>query len=112
MNDLLNLLNIQSNFIFISQIMARYNYERFSNNLPRVTPLTDLRAPIAEGYFPKLDSLIASRSWPGKITKPNKRETMLKELIHIDFLSIPSSYLGGSFKRYQPRVGSNSVRHS
>ena len=49
----------------IFQIIARYNFERLCNNLPRTTPLVDLRAPIPEGYFPKLDSLIASRSWPG-----------------------------------------------
>lgn len=34
--------------------------------MPRVKPLDNLRAPIEEGYFSKLDSLVASRSWPGK----------------------------------------------
>ncbi|CAO1425782.1 unnamed protein product [Diamesa serratosioi] len=50
------------------QIVARYNFERFSNNLPRVKRLNDLRAPIPEGYFPKMDSLVASRAWPGRIS--------------------------------------------
>lgn len=50
-----------------SQIIARYNAERFSNRLSRVGRLNNFRTPIAEGYFPKLDSLVASRSWPGEI---------------------------------------------
>lgn len=50
------------------QIVARYNMERFSNRLPRVGRLNNFRAPIPEGYFPKLDSLVASRSWPARIS--------------------------------------------
>ncbi|CAG9811994.1 unnamed protein product [Chironomus riparius] len=50
------------------QIVARYNFERLCNNLPRTAPLSDFRAFIPEGYFPKLDSLIASRSWPARQT--------------------------------------------
>ncbi|XP_077289769.1 prophenoloxidase 2 [Arctopsyche grandis] len=46
------------------QIVARYNFERFSNNLGKVKRFNDLRQPIAEGYFPKMDSLVASRAWP------------------------------------------------
>ncbi|XP_068145500.1 phenoloxidase 2 [Drosophila tropicalis] len=46
------------------QIIARYNMERFSNNLARVQPFNNLRDPITEGYFPKMDSLVASRAWP------------------------------------------------
>lgn len=30
--------------------------------------LTNLRTPIPEGYFPKLNSLVASRSWPARIS--------------------------------------------
>uniref|UniRef100_A0A1B6MSZ9 Tyrosinase copper-binding domain-containing protein n=1 Tax=Graphocephala atropunctata TaxID=36148 RepID=A0A1B6MSZ9_9HEMI len=48
------------------QIMARYNFERFSNNLSRVKRLLNWREPIQEGYFPKLDSLVASRVWPAR----------------------------------------------
>ncbi|KAG5668816.1 hypothetical protein PVAND_016739 [Polypedilum vanderplanki] len=50
------------------QIIARYNFERFSNHLSRVVPLSNIRAPIPEGYFSKLDSLVASRAWPGRIS--------------------------------------------
>ncbi|KAM7343703.1 phenoloxidase 2-like [Cochliomyia hominivorax] len=46
------------------QMIARYNLERFSNNLARVVRFNNFREPIREGYFPKLDSLVASRAWP------------------------------------------------
>ncbi|KAJ8961010.1 hypothetical protein NQ318_020315 [Aromia moschata] len=49
------------------QIMARYNFERFSNNLKRVERFIDWDNPIKEAYFPKLDSLVASRSWPPRV---------------------------------------------
>uniref|UniRef100_A0A481MQH0 Phenoloxidase n=1 Tax=Nipponaphis monzeni TaxID=196483 RepID=A0A481MQH0_9HEMI len=45
------------------QILARYNMERLCNNMSRVAKLADWRAPIAEGYFPKLDSVLANRVW-------------------------------------------------
>ncbi|KXJ83917.1 hypothetical protein RP20_CCG026353 [Aedes albopictus] len=50
-----------------SQLIARYNFERFCNRLQRCKRLNNLREPIAEGYFPKLDSLVASRTWPGRV---------------------------------------------
>ncbi|CAO1425734.1 unnamed protein product [Diamesa serratosioi] len=50
------------------QIVGRYNFERLSNNLPKVERLNNLRAPIPEGYFPKMDSLVASRAWPGRVS--------------------------------------------
>jgi hypothetical protein len=40
-----------------------YDFERMSNSLPRVKRLTDFNEPIPEAYFPKLDSLVASRVW-------------------------------------------------
>lgn len=46
--------------------MARYNFERFSNNLARVQRFNNFRQPIAEAYFPKMDSLVASRAWPSR----------------------------------------------
>ncbi|XP_043651448.1 phenoloxidase 3-like [Drosophila teissieri] len=46
------------------QVMARYNAERLSNHMARVQPLNDLDEPIAEGYFPKMDSTVASRAYP------------------------------------------------
>ncbi|KRT79998.1 hypothetical protein AMK59_6392 [Oryctes borbonicus] len=49
------------------QIIARYNFERFCNSLKRVDRLLDWQAPIKEAYFPKLDSLVASRAYPGRV---------------------------------------------
>ncbi|KAI8045631.1 phenoloxidase 3-like [Drosophila gunungcola] len=46
------------------QVIARYNAERFSNHLGRVKPFNNLTDTIAEGYFPKMDSLVASRAFP------------------------------------------------
>ncbi|CAG9771864.1 unnamed protein product [Ceutorhynchus assimilis] len=50
------------------QVIARYNFERLSNNLKRVTRFLDWDAPIDEAYFPKLDSLVASRAWPARVS--------------------------------------------
>ena len=57
------------------QVVARYNFERFSNQLARVKRFNNLREPIAEAYFPKMDSLVASRAWPGRVAN-----TTLKDL--------------------------------
>ncbi|XP_026465404.1 phenoloxidase 2-like [Ctenocephalides felis] len=57
------------------QIIARYNAERLSNHLPRVKRLENLREPIPEGYFPKMDSMVASRAWP-----PRFVNTTIKDL--------------------------------
>jgi len=38
--------------------------ERLSNNMNRVVRLTNWNEPIAEGYFPKLDNILANRVWP------------------------------------------------
>lgn len=57
------------------QLVARYNYERFSNRLARVKRLNNLRDPIMEGYFPKMDSLVASRAWPAR-----SENTVLRDL--------------------------------
>ncbi|XP_043643114.1 phenoloxidase 3 [Drosophila teissieri] len=46
------------------QIVARYNAERLSNHMARVQPFNNLDEPIAEGYFPKMDSMVASRAFP------------------------------------------------
>ncbi|KAJ1519798.1 hypothetical protein ONE63_005051 [Megalurothrips usitatus] len=61
-------------FYMHHQIIARYNGERMSNEMPRVKRLA-LREPIKEGYYPKLDNLVGSRSWPGR--PPN---AVLKDL--------------------------------
>ncbi|XP_030746158.1 phenoloxidase 1-like isoform X2 [Sitophilus oryzae] len=49
------------------QIMARYNFERLCNKMKRVERLIDWDEPIKEAYFPKLDSLVASRGWPARV---------------------------------------------
>lgn len=48
------------------QIVGRYNFERLSNSLARVKRFNNFREPIAEPYFPKMDSLVASRAWPAR----------------------------------------------
>nr|CAD7429510.1 unnamed protein product [Timema monikensis] len=53
-------------FYMHQQIMGRYNFERFCNRLGRTKRLLNLREPISEGYFPKLDSLVAGRVWPAR----------------------------------------------
>ncbi|KAL1490376.1 hypothetical protein ABEB36_013085 [Hypothenemus hampei] len=50
------------------QIMSRYNFERLCNKMKRTERLIDWNAPIKEAYFPKLDSLVASRSWPARVS--------------------------------------------
>ncbi|XP_075147710.1 phenoloxidase 2-like [Haematobia irritans] len=50
------------------QILARYNAERLCNNLKRVEVLNNLRAPIPEGYFPKLLSSVNNRTYPARMT--------------------------------------------
>lgn len=46
------------------QILARYNAERLCNDLFRVKALNNLRDPIEEAYFPKLNVQNSSHSWP------------------------------------------------
>ncbi|XP_050531052.1 phenoloxidase 1-like [Daktulosphaira vitifoliae] len=48
------------------QMMGRYNMERLCNDMARTKRLTNWYEPIAEGYFPKLDNLLASRTWPSR----------------------------------------------
>lgn len=38
--------------------------ERLSNDMSRVVRLTSWHEPIPEGYFPKLDNVLANRVWP------------------------------------------------
>ncbi|KAH8348177.1 hypothetical protein KR084_005040 [Drosophila pseudotakahashii] len=50
------------------QILARYNVERFCNNLKRVQPLNNLRVELPEGYFPKILSSLNNRTYPARVT--------------------------------------------
>ncbi|XP_023012803.2 phenoloxidase 1 [Leptinotarsa decemlineata] len=58
------------------QIIARYNFERLCHKLKRVERFIDFRGEIPEAYFPKLDSLVASRSWPARVA--NQKLSNLK----------------------------------
>lgn len=78
------------------QIMARYNLERFSNNLARVARFNNFREPIPEGYFPKMDSLVASRAWPARFD--NARLSDIKR--EVDDLSVDISDL----ERWRDRI--------
>lgn len=49
------------------QIIARYNFERLCNHLARVERYSDWQVPIKDAYFPKLDSLVASRAYAGRV---------------------------------------------
>lgn len=53
-------------YYYHQQIVARYDFERLSNNLGRVERLIDWQKPIKEGYFPKLDNILSSRVWPSR----------------------------------------------
>lgn len=49
-----------------SQVQARYYSERLSLGMGPVERWTDFRAAIKEGYFPKLDTLVANRAFPAR----------------------------------------------
>lgn len=51
-----------------SQIIARYNVERFAHRLPRVKRLNNLRERIVEGYFPKIIRSSNNRAYPPRIS--------------------------------------------
>ncbi|XP_052128833.1 phenoloxidase 2-like [Frankliniella occidentalis] len=69
-------------FYMHGQIIARHNVERLAHHLPRSRRLV-LREPIKEGYYPKLDTLVASRVWPGR--PPNtKLQNMNRDGMKID----------------------------
>ncbi|XP_053966734.1 phenoloxidase 2 [Anastrepha ludens] len=57
------------------QLMARYNVERFCNNLAKLQPLNNVREPITEGYFPKILCSLNNRTYPGRVAK-----TQLKDI--------------------------------
>ncbi|KAK5638829.1 hypothetical protein RI129_013124 [Pyrocoelia pectoralis] len=78
------------------QIMARYNFERFCNALKRVTRFNDFRAPIKEAYFPKLDSMIASRAYPARVAnQPIKDLNREQDQVKADI---------GTLERWRDRI--------
>lgn len=48
------------------QLVSRYLCERICLGMAEVKSLSDFRAPIEQGYFPKLSTLIANRTWPSR----------------------------------------------
>ncbi|XP_077295703.1 phenoloxidase 2-like [Arctopsyche grandis] len=57
------------------QILARYNFERLANQLARVKQYNNFREPVKEGYFPKLQTILASRGWT-----PRQENMMIQDL--------------------------------
>lgn len=53
-------------FYMHQQIVARYNIERLCNDLFRVERYEDFRQPMKEGYFPKMNSVVSSRSYASR----------------------------------------------
>ncbi|XP_063832839.1 phenoloxidase subunit 1-like [Ostrinia nubilalis] len=87
------------------QIIARYNVERFCNGLGRVERYTNFRAPIAEAYFPKLDSQVASRAWP-----PRFAGSILRDLDRpVDRIRIEVSELERWRDRFLQAIEENAV---
>lgn len=83
-------------YYFHEQLIARYDFERLSNNLRRVERLLDWNKPIEEAYFPKLDNLLASRVWPARM-KNIKLQDINREM---DELRIDVD----DMQRYQERI--------
>lgn len=54
-------------FYVYQQLVARYNFERLSNGLPRVKRLNNFYEPIPEVCFPKLNSKTTKSNWPGRM---------------------------------------------
>ncbi|KAI5638758.1 hemocyanin, ig-like domain-containing protein [Phthorimaea operculella] len=87
------------------QIIARYNVDRMCNDLGRVTRYNDFRSPIAEGYFPKLDSQVASRAWP-----PRFANTTIRDMDRpVDLIKLDVNQLEVWRDRFREAVESGSI---
>ncbi|XP_055532399.1 phenoloxidase 1-like [Wyeomyia smithii] len=62
-----------------SQIIARYNVDRFCNRLARVRPLTNYREAISEAYFPKMIRSSNNRAYPARAA-----DSVLRDLNRVD----------------------------
>ncbi|XP_065204195.1 phenoloxidase 3-like [Planococcus citri] len=76
------------------QIVARYNFERFSSGLSRAEAYSDFRDPVEEAYFPKMDQLSKSNQF---CSRP--ANTILKDL-HRDNFYIKLS----TMERWRDRI--------
>ena len=76
-----------------TQLLARYNIERFSNGLPKLKNL-NLREPIEEAYFPKIIRSSNNRSYPprasGVFLKDVNREETINPVLVEDLIRYES----------------------
>lgn len=77
-------------------LISRFNFERLCNKMKRTERFIDFDQPIKEAYFPKLDSLVASRSWPARVA--NQRIQNLRREVDQIILDIDD------FKRWRDRI--------
>lgn len=72
-----------------SQLLARYNIERFTSGLPRLKIL-NLKDPIEEAYFPKIIRTSNSRAYPprsaGILLKDVDREETVNPVLIADLI--------------------------
>lgn len=68
--------------VLLRAFLTRYNMERLSNDMNRVVRLTNWREPIEQGYFPKLDNIVANRVWP-----PRPANAKLQVMYRVSFMS-------------------------
>ncbi|KAG8238622.1 hypothetical protein J437_LFUL018540 [Ladona fulva] len=70
------------------QVMARYNIERFCNQLGRTRKL-QVREPLDEGYFPKLTNINTNREWPGRRSRARLMDVDKEQFgLHLDIESL------------------------
>ncbi|XP_058464518.1 phenoloxidase 1-like [Malaya genurostris] len=62
-----------------SQIIARYNVDRFCNKLARARPLSNYRESIPEAYFPKMVRSSNNRAYPARAA-----DSVLRDLNRVD----------------------------
>uniref|UniRef100_A0A182WQI7 Tyrosinase copper-binding domain-containing protein n=1 Tax=Anopheles minimus TaxID=112268 RepID=A0A182WQI7_9DIPT len=79
-----------------SQLIARYNIDRFCAKLKKVRHLTNLREPIVEGYFPKMIRSSNNRSYPARAAN-----IMLQDIDRIDNGTIVSV---NDLERWRDRI--------
>lgn len=114
---------MESYFLRILQ-NSRYNMERLCNHMRRVERLTSLKEPIKEAYFPKLDSLVASRSYPARVANqaPSNLNREVDQIQQdIDdmerwrdriFAAIHQGYVENvGFKGFYPDILSHKIHH-
>lgn len=59
--------------------------ERLSNDMNRVVRFTNWHEPILEGYFPKLDSVVANRVWPSRPASTKLSVIFLIMIFHLRY---------------------------